>query len=75
MNQIHPISSPSKRARPQTNREAKDNIWSSLLDSVASAKRLPEKNLLILGKPVQYARYDHELNDFQVGHQRSKENF
>ncbi len=31
------------------NGEQKKDIWSSLLDSVASGKRLPEKNLLVLG--------------------------
>jgi len=30
------------------NGEKKD-LWSSMLDSVASSKRLPEKNLLVLG--------------------------
>jgi dynein light intermediate chain 1 len=27
----------------------KKDLWSSMLDSVASGKRLPEKNLLVLG--------------------------
>lgn len=27
----------------------KKDMWSSMLDSVASGKRLPEKNLLVLG--------------------------
>lgn len=29
--------------------EQKKNLWTSMLESVASGKRLPEKNLLILG--------------------------
>lgn len=32
------------------NGEQKKNIWTSMLESVASGKRLPEKNLLVLGK-------------------------
>lgn len=36
-------------SRPSSKDGAKKNIWSSMLDSVASGKRLPEKNLLILG--------------------------
>lgn len=31
------------------NGEQKKDMWSSMLDSVASGKRLPEKNLLVLG--------------------------
>ncbi|KAL2209939.1 dynein light intermediate chain [Sarocladium strictum] len=31
------------------NGEQKKNIWTSMLESVASGKRLPEKNLLVLG--------------------------
>ncbi|KAL8712898.1 MAG: hypothetical protein Q9225_006867 [Loekoesia sp. 1 TL-2023] len=36
-------------SRPQSKSEQEKNIWSSLLNSVASSKKLPEKNLLILG--------------------------
>ena len=31
------------------NGERKKDLWSSMLDSVASGKQLPEKNLLVLG--------------------------
>jgi dynein light intermediate chain 1 len=31
------------------NGEQKKDMWSSMLDNVASGKRLPEKNLLVLG--------------------------
>ena len=31
------------------NGEQKKDMWSSMLDSVASGKRLPEKNILVLG--------------------------
>jgi dynein light intermediate chain 1 len=31
------------------NGEQKKNLWQSMLESVASGKRLPEKNLLVLG--------------------------
>lgn len=30
-------------------KDDKKDMWSSMLDSVASGKRLPEKNLLVLG--------------------------
>ncbi|KAL2822186.1 dynein light intermediate chain-domain-containing protein [Aspergillus cavernicola] len=36
-------------SRPSSKDGPKKNIWSSMLDSSATAKRLPEKNLLILG--------------------------
>lgn len=32
---------------------AKKDMWSSMLDSVASGKRLPEKNILVLGEYYQ----------------------
>lgn len=36
-------------SRPSSKDGSKKNIWSSLLDTVANGKRLPEKNLLVLG--------------------------
>ncbi|KAH7037520.1 dynein light intermediate chain-domain-containing protein [Microdochium trichocladiopsis] len=36
--------------------EQKKDMWSSMLDSVASGKRLPEKNLLVLGGSVSSQR-------------------
>jgi len=36
--------------------EQKKDMWSSMLDSVASGKRLPEKNLLVLGGSVESQR-------------------
>lgn len=36
-------------SRPTSKDGAKKNIWSSMLDEVASGKRLPEKNILVLG--------------------------
>lgn len=30
-------------------RVKEENIWSMMLDSVASGKKLPEKNILVLG--------------------------
>lgn len=32
--------------------EQKKDMWSSMLDSVASGKRLPEKNILVLGTQI-----------------------
>lgn len=34
------------------NGDQKKDMWSSMLDSVASGKRLPEKNLLVMGMSV-----------------------
>ena len=31
----------------------KKDLWSSMLDGVASGKRLPEKNILVLGKAFE----------------------
>lgn len=31
------------------NGEQKKNLWTSMLESVSSGKRLPEKNLVVLG--------------------------
>ena len=36
-------------SRPSSKDGPKKNMWSSMLDNVANGKRLPEKNLLILG--------------------------
>ncbi|KAK0612541.1 dynein light intermediate chain-domain-containing protein [Bombardia bombarda] len=36
--------------------DSKKELWSSMLDSVASAKRLPEKNILVLGGTVDSQR-------------------
>ncbi|KAI9893502.1 MAG: hypothetical protein M1814_006799, partial [Vezdaea aestivalis] len=35
--------------RPNSSDEAKKDMWSSMLDSVASGKKLPEKTVLVLG--------------------------
>jgi len=43
------FASPGKGRRIQKDADVKENIWSSLLDSVASGKRLPEKTVLVLG--------------------------
>ncbi|KAI1765748.1 putative motor protein [Hypoxylon sp. FL1150] len=37
-------------------KDDKKDMWSSMLDSVASGKRLPEKNLLVLGGSVESQR-------------------
>ena len=39
------------------NGEQKKEIWLSLLDSVSSGKRLPEKNLIVLGMDAMDLRY------------------
>ena len=47
-------SSGSLAIRGDTRRKSKDEaekgMWSSMLDSVASGRKLPEKNLIVLGR-------------------------
>lgn len=42
------------------NGEPRKDMWSSMLDSVASGKRLPERNLLVMGTPAVSSRIIHE---------------
>ncbi|KZF22969.1 hypothetical protein L228DRAFT_268335 [Xylona heveae TC161] len=35
--------------RPKSSDDSKSDMWSSMLDGVASGKRLPEKNIVVLG--------------------------
>lgn len=44
------VSNVGTRNRPQSKSEPEKNLWSSLLNGVASGKKLPEKNLLVLGQ-------------------------
>ncbi|KAG8525729.1 uncharacterized protein KY384_000489 [Bacidia gigantensis] len=39
----------SKQDRPGSKDASEKGLWSSMLDSVASGKKLPEKNLIVLG--------------------------
>lgn len=45
-------SNASNNDRPRSNEEADKDMWSSMLDSVATGKKLPEKNILVLGRSV-----------------------
>ena len=36
--------------RPKSHDVVKKEMWSSMLDGVASGKRLPERNIIILGE-------------------------
>lgn len=47
------LSNIGPSGRPQSKGEPEKNLWSSLLDSVASGKKLPEKNLLVLGQSAE----------------------
>lgn len=40
----------SRNERPQSSGETEKGLWSSMLDSVASGKKLPEKSLVVLGQ-------------------------
>ena len=37
---------------PQSSGNSEKGMWSSMLDSVASGKKLPEKNLVVLGQSL-----------------------
>ncbi len=43
------VSNIGPTSRPQSKDDNEKDMWSSMLDSVASGKRLPEKNLIVLG--------------------------
>jgi dynein light intermediate chain 1 len=45
--QTSTMDEPSTRSK--SSEESKKGIWSSMLDNVASGKRLPEKSILVLG--------------------------
>ena len=65
----------SAQVRPKSKDEAEEGLWSSMLNSVATGKRLPEKNLLILGPFIDYKLANWEIKLLQEGRQRHKENF
>lgn len=46
-NRISSYTATSDHDRPRS--EEKKDMWSSMLDSVATGKKLPEKNILVLG--------------------------
>ena len=41
-----------RNGAPQSSGNSEKGMWSSMLDSVASGKKLPEKNLVVLGQSV-----------------------
>ena len=48
-----PIYTDKRRnGAPQSSVNSEKGMWSSMLDSVASGKKLPEKNLVVLGQSV-----------------------
>lgn len=53
---VAPAGSDAAGGGKQYSGTAKTNLWSSLLDGVASAKQLPEKNLLVLGSFVRLSQ-------------------
>lgn len=56
------------------NGDPKRNLWTSMLESVASGKRLPEKNLLVLGKiwDFLFLHTDKEFKDKRKEKERNK---
>ncbi|KAI4112477.1 MAG: hypothetical protein LQ345_006385 [Seirophora villosa] len=50
------VSNVGPQSRPQGKGEQEKNLWSSLLNGVASGKKLPEKNLLVLGGNAELQR-------------------
>jgi hypothetical protein len=66
----------AKGDKAQSPGEDGENIWSSLLDSVASGKHLPEKTLIVLGMaPFDRLRGGSDLTIRQEERQRSRKNF
>ncbi len=53
------VSASSDHDRPKS-ADSKKDMWSSMLDGVASGKRLPEKNIIVLGRSpaVHHSRTD-----------------
>ena len=43
------MANQTKNDRPQSKGEEEKGMWSSMLDSVASGKKLPEKDIIVLG--------------------------
>jgi len=42
--------------RPQSKEDDEMGMWSSMLNSVASGKKLPEKNIIVLGRSKETMR-------------------
>jgi dynein light intermediate chain 1 len=55
-------SSNGDQERPRSSDNAKKEMWSSMLDGVASGKRLPEKNILVLGRSQFVQASGHTIN-------------
>lgn len=53
----NPASKTGAHSRPDSKDGSKKNIWSSLLDTVANGKRLPEKNVLVLGSSHSFGLF------------------
>ncbi|MCJ1413061.1 hypothetical protein MMC19_007163 [Ptychographa xylographoides] len=53
---FQPFPSPAKASKTVHDGETKENMWSSLLDNVASGKRLPEKTVIVLGGDAETQR-------------------
>ncbi|CBF77044.1 protein nudN [Aspergillus nidulans FGSC A4] len=70
--------STSKRSSTVSSKDGlKKNIWSSMLDSAATGKRLPEKNLLILGGTPESQRefleaYSADTLDSSLSNEKRK---
>jgi hypothetical protein len=70
------FASPGKGQRLQKDADPKENIWSSLLDSVASGKRLPEKTVLVLGTQSAFTvPCNARLTSMQEGHRKLRRSF
>lgn len=54
------VSASSDHDRPKSS-DAKKDLWNSMLDGVASGKRLPEKNILVLGVQLALGDGQHWL--------------
>lgn len=68
-------SSPNDLERPKSGDGMKKDLWSSMLDSVASGKRLPEKNILVLGKSSRQEKAELLLTYYPGGSPDSQKEF
>jgi dynein light intermediate chain 1, cytosolic len=68
-------SNSNDQERPRSGDGKKKDLWSSMLDSVASGKRLPEKNILVLGKSSWQEKAKTLLTCYPGGSSDSQKEF
>lgn len=51
-------------SRPTSKDGAKKNIWLSMLENPASGKKLPEKNILVLGEGTKFTAQSPQCKQY-----------